>query len=123
MAALNLLDPHSLPATLGPLGVFLVMFAETELLVGFFVSGDCLLFTAGLLCTTRAGATVHANSSDGCYGRCWGSLRGERAHAFTTQKSPPRRPEPARVSAFRRSSTVYKGWAILGLNQYRGRSG
>ncbi len=60
MAALNLLDPHSLPATLGPLGIFLVLFAETGLLVGFFLPGDSLLFTAGLLCTTRAGATVHA---------------------------------------------------------------
>lgn len=58
-AALNLLDPHSLLATLGSLGVFLALFAETGLLIGFFLPGDSLLFTAGLLCTTQATAAVH----------------------------------------------------------------
>jgi membrane-associated protein len=47
--ALNILDPHSLLATFGPVGVFVVMFVETGLLVGFFLPGDSLLFTAGLL--------------------------------------------------------------------------
>src|SRR6266849_8557591 len=56
--ALNLLDPHSLLASAGALGVFLVLFAETGLLVGFFLPGDSLLFTAGLLCTTTATSTV-----------------------------------------------------------------
>jgi membrane-associated protein len=38
--ALNLLDPHSLLASAGALGIFLVMFAETGLLIGFFLPGD-----------------------------------------------------------------------------------
>ena len=54
LAALNPLDAQSLLASLGALGVFLVLFAETGLLVGFFLPGDSLLFTAGLLCTTSA---------------------------------------------------------------------
>jgi membrane-associated protein len=58
-AIVNLLDPHSLLADLGALGVFLVLFAETGLLVGFFLPGDSLLFTAGLLSTTAAGSTLH----------------------------------------------------------------
>ena len=56
--AVNLLDPHSLLSNLGALGVFLVLFAETGLLVGFFLPGDSLLFTAGLLSTTTASSTV-----------------------------------------------------------------
>ncbi|TVT10421.1 DedA family protein [Amycolatopsis bartoniae] len=56
---MNPLDPHSLLATFGPLGVALVLFAETGLLIGFFLPGDSLLFTAGLLCATTADATLH----------------------------------------------------------------
>src|SRR6476646_4166421 len=33
----------------GVLGVFAVIFAETGLLIGFFLPGDTLLFTAGFL--------------------------------------------------------------------------
>ncbi|PRY39502.1 DedA family protein [Umezawaea tangerina] len=51
-AALNPFDPTSLLSAFGTLGVFLVLFAETGLLVGFFLPGDSLLFTAGLLCAT-----------------------------------------------------------------------
>ena len=57
--ALNPLDPHSLLATFGTVGVFAVLFAETGLLIGFFLPGDSLLFTAGLLCTTSSGSGLH----------------------------------------------------------------
>ncbi|GAA0241244.1 DedA family protein [Actinomadura nitritigenes] len=58
-AALNPLDSTSLLSSAGAFGVFLVLFAETGLLVGFFLPGDSLLFTAGLLCTANAGDKVH----------------------------------------------------------------
>ncbi|KAB7848598.1 DedA family protein [Streptomyces mobaraensis NBRC 13819 = DSM 40847] len=56
--AVNVLDSRSLLAAFGVLGVGVVMFAETGLLVGFFLPGDSLLFTAGLLCAGAPGAAV-----------------------------------------------------------------
>lgn len=56
---MNPLDPRSLLGSLGTLGVFLALFAETGLLIGFFLPGDSLLFTAGLLSATSATAALH----------------------------------------------------------------
>lgn len=46
---LNFLDPLFLIKTLGLLGVIAIVFAESGLFFGFFLPGDSLLFTAGLL--------------------------------------------------------------------------
>jgi len=43
------LDPNNLVETFGLVGILVVVFAECGLLVGFFLPGDSLLFTAGLL--------------------------------------------------------------------------
>ena len=45
--------------SLGALGVLIVTFAETGLLIGFFLPGDSLLFTAGVLCATSGTAAAH----------------------------------------------------------------
>ncbi|MFF4399718.1 DedA family protein [Streptomyces sp. NPDC001480] len=51
MIAVNPTDSASLLAAFGALGVLLVIFAESGLLVvGFFLPGDTLLFPAGVLC-------------------------------------------------------------------------
>jgi membrane-associated protein len=51
VSALHLID------VLGVLGIFLILFAETGLLLGFFLPGDSLLFVAGY--ATVAGNSLH----------------------------------------------------------------
>jgi membrane-associated protein len=46
--ALNPLDPQDLIRTFGLIGVWMILFAETGLLIGFFLPGDSLLFLAGV---------------------------------------------------------------------------
>lgn len=46
------LDPDYLINTFGLPGVLLIVFAESGLLIGFFLPGDSILFTTGLLVTT-----------------------------------------------------------------------
>jgi membrane-associated protein len=59
VSAVNLLDAASLLSAFGAIGIAVVMFAETGLLVGFFLPGDSLLFTAGLFCVPGASDAVH----------------------------------------------------------------
>ncbi len=59
LLAVNVLDASSLLAAFGALGIAVVLFAETGLLVGFFLPGDSLLFTAGLLCVSGAHPQLH----------------------------------------------------------------
>jgi membrane-associated protein len=47
------LDPDYLLNTFGLWGLLAIVFAESGLLIGFFLPGDSLLFTAGLLVTTN----------------------------------------------------------------------
>lgn len=46
---LGMFDLHETIQAIGYLGVFAIIFAETGLLLGFFLPGDSLLFTAGIL--------------------------------------------------------------------------
>jgi membrane-associated protein len=56
--AVNVLSATSLLQSFGAVGIAVVMFAETGLLIGFFLPGDSLLFTAGLLCASGASGTL-----------------------------------------------------------------
>ncbi|MCX4553996.1 MULTISPECIES: DedA family protein [unclassified Streptomyces] len=56
---MNVLDAQSLLTAFGVAGIAAVLFAETGLLVGFFLPGDSLLFTAGLLCTGTSTSSLN----------------------------------------------------------------
>jgi membrane-associated protein len=88
--ALNPLDPGSLLSSLGAIGVFLVLFAETGLLIGFFLPGDSLLFTAGLLCTTGASAVVHLSLPAVLVAAAGGALTGAQVGYLIGRRVGPR---------------------------------
>ena len=46
------IDPQQLLRSFGTIGLFLIIFAESGLLIGFFLPGDSLLFTAGLFASS-----------------------------------------------------------------------
>jgi membrane-associated protein len=47
------LDPNKILDSVGTIGLFAIVFAESGIMIGFFLPGDSLLFTAGLLSATR----------------------------------------------------------------------
>lgn len=49
LSFLDFLDPASLIQAFGYIGLFIIIFAESGFLLGFFLPGDSLLFTAGFL--------------------------------------------------------------------------
>lgn len=56
-----MLSPTHLLNDFGALGVLLILFAETGILLGIVLPGDSLLFTAGLLAATTKRGDVHLN--------------------------------------------------------------
>jgi membrane-associated protein len=88
-SALNLLSPHSLLSTFGAIGVFVVMFAETGILIGFFLPGDSLLFTAGVLCATKADSTLHLSLPAVLVAAAAGALVGAETGYFIGRAAGP----------------------------------
>jgi membrane-associated protein len=88
--ALNPLDAHSLLSSVGVFGLFLVIFAETGLLIGFFLPGDSLLFTAGVLCTTRPGQTLHLSLPAVLLAAAAGALLGAQVGFLIGRRAGPR---------------------------------
>jgi membrane-associated protein len=58
---MTFLDPTHLINTYGIWGIFAIIFAESGLFFGFFLPGDSLLVTAGLLAATHKAGDVHLN--------------------------------------------------------------
>jgi len=96
--ALNPLSATDLLTSFGTVGILVVLFAETGLLIGFFLPGDSLLFTAGLLCATGAGSlhlslpwVLLAAAAGALLGAQVGFVIGRRAgKALETRADRPR---------------------------------
>jgi membrane-associated protein len=59
IASLNLLDAKSLITSFGLAGVLVILFAETGLLIGFFLPGDTLLALAGAISGPHHTTNLH----------------------------------------------------------------
>lgn len=88
--AVNLLSARSLISSFGTLGLAVILFAETGLLVGLFLPGDTLLFTAGLLTTTSAHSTVHLHLPLVLVAVAAGALVGSQTGFAIGQAAGPR---------------------------------
>ena len=98
LLAVNFLSPHSLLASFGAIGVFLIMFAETGLLIGIFLPGDSLLFTAGLLCSTTVHDAVHLSLPAVLVAAAAGALLGaQTGYLIGRRAGPPLLDRPERI--------------------------
>jgi membrane-associated protein len=96
LVAVNLLDPHSLLSSFGALGIFLILFAETGLLIGLFLPGDSLLFTAGLLCTTTSTNRLHLSLATVLIAAIGGAIVGAQVGYQIGRTTGPRLVSPGR---------------------------
>lgn len=57
--AVNILSATSVIQAFGTIGILVIIFAETGLFIGFFLPGDSLLFTAGVLTVPALAGGYH----------------------------------------------------------------
>ncbi len=95
---IRVLDPKDLLETFGVIGLFAIVFAETGLLVGFFLPGDSLLVLAGLVCAVGAQSKldIHLNLAVVLIGLFVSATVGAQTGYYIGRKAGPalfRRPD------------------------------
>jgi|SRR5581483_4136255 len=96
--AASIVDPKHLLETFGMVGLFGVIFAETGLLVGFFLPGDSVLVLAGLVAAVGAesGLDIHLNLAVALVGVFVAAVAGAQTGYYIGHKAGPalfRRPD------------------------------
>ena len=102
--AVNVLSSSSLLSSWGALGLFAIVFAETGLLIGFFLPGDSLLFTAGLAASTRAGSALHLPLASVLVAAAAGALAGAQVGYLIGRAAGPPLLERSRSRVLRRGT-------------------
>ena len=92
LAAGGVLDPQRLIDTVGLLGIFGVVFAESGLLIGFFLPGDSLLFTAGFLASAPSSVdeSLHLNLPVLIVGCVVAAIAGDQVGYLMGHKAGPK---------------------------------
>jgi membrane-associated protein len=80
----SLLDPSYLVRTFGYLGLFITIFLESGIVIGFFLPGDSLLFAAGLLASQG-----HLNILAIIFLAVAGAILGNNAGYYTGKRFGP----------------------------------
>jgi membrane-associated protein len=84
------LNPDHLISSYGTIGLILIVFAETGLLIGFFLPGDSLLVLAGAYCATDAASDKpHLNLASVLVGVAVAALVGAQTGYFIGRKGGP----------------------------------
>ncbi len=83
------LDGQHLVETFGVVGMLLIIFAETGLLLGFFLPGDSLLFAAGYAATGSLAKDIHPNIALVCLGATVVAILGAQCGFLIGRKAGP----------------------------------
>jgi membrane-associated protein len=83
------LDGPHLVETFGLIGLLVIVFAETGLLLGFFLPGDSLLFAAGFAATGKLADTLHPNIALVCLLTTTVAIAGAQVGFFIGRTAGP----------------------------------
>jgi membrane-associated protein len=84
-----ILDGQHLVETFGIAGLLFIVFAETGLLLGFFLPGDSLLFAAGYAATGKLTHALHPNIVVVCLGVSVVAILGAQAGYHLGERAGP----------------------------------
>ena len=98
-----LLDGQHLVETFGMVGLLLIVFAETGLLLGFFLPGDSLLFAAGFAATGQLTHKLHPNIALVCVAVTLVAIAGAQTGYLIGHAAGPRLFEREDSRLFKRS--------------------